>query len=111
MKNIAENNLIRFINISKKKNGLYANFKAKGIRGGTVFTASVCVDITSVDVDLSSDSSGCSAAWLAHLHGVQGDGGSNPLTQILFLLWSNPHIVSNHKLVTFSYQACHYPNL
>ena len=28
--------------------------------------------------------SGCSAAWLAHLHGVQGVGGSNPLTQILF---------------------------
>ncbi len=28
--------------------------------------------------------SGCSAAWLAHLHGVQGVGGSNPLTQISF---------------------------
>lgn len=28
--------------------------------------------------------SGCSAAWPAHLHGVQGVGGSNPLTQIPF---------------------------
>lgn len=55
MKNIAENNLIRFINISKKKNGLFANFKAKGIRGGTVFTASVSVDLGTVDVDVSND--------------------------------------------------------
>ncbi len=29
--------------------------------------------------------SGCSAAWLAHQHGVLGVGGSNPLTQIFFL--------------------------
>ena len=29
--------------------------------------------------------SGCSAAWLAHLHGVQVVGGSNPLTQIFCL--------------------------
>lgn len=28
-------------------------------------------------------SSGCGAAWPAHLHGVQGVGGSNPLTQTL----------------------------
>lgn len=27
--------------------------------------------------------SGCSAAWPAHLHGVQGVGGSNPLTQTI----------------------------
>lgn len=56
MKNIAENNLIRFINISKKKDGLCANFKAKGIRGGTVFTASVSVDLAAVEVDISNDS-------------------------------------------------------
>jgi hypothetical protein len=51
MKNIAENNLIRFINITKKKDGLFANFKAKGIRGGTLFSASIAVDISSANVD------------------------------------------------------------
>ena len=116
MKNIGENNLIRFINISKKKEGLFANFKVKGLKGGTSFNASISVDISAAEVD-AADSlekiieecarmasreykksefqfegltvyliliSGCSAAWLAHLHGVQGVGGSNPLTQILF---------------------------
>lgn len=52
MKNIAENNLIRFINISKKKGGIMiANFKAKGIRGGTTFSASISVDIAAAEVD------------------------------------------------------------
>jgi len=53
MKNIAENNLIRFINITKKKDGIFANFKAKGIKGGTVFAASIAVDIASAEVDPS----------------------------------------------------------
>lgn len=51
MKNIAENNLIRFINITKKKDGMFANFKAKGIRGGTSFAASISVDIAAAEVD------------------------------------------------------------
>lgn len=51
MTNLAENNLIRFINISKKKDGIFANFKAKGIRGGTVFTASISVDLAAAEVD------------------------------------------------------------
>lgn len=51
MKNLAENNLIRFINISKKKEGMFANFKVKGIRGGTSFSASLCVDISAAEVD------------------------------------------------------------
>lgn len=55
MKNIAENNLIRFINISKKKDGLFANFKVKGIKGGTSFSASISVDLSSVEVDISED--------------------------------------------------------
>ena len=29
--------------------------------------------------------SGCSAAWLARLHGVQEAAGSNPVTQISFI--------------------------
>lgn len=51
MTNLAENNLIRFINISKKKDGIFANYKAKGIRGGTVFTASISVDLAAAEVD------------------------------------------------------------
>ncbi len=55
MKNIAENNLIRFINITKKKDGIFANFKAKGIRAGVSFSASISVDISSVEIDISED--------------------------------------------------------
>ncbi len=53
MKNIAENNLIRFINITKKKDGLFANFKVKGLRGGTSFTASISVDLAAAEVESS----------------------------------------------------------
>lgn len=51
MKDLVENNLVRFKNISKKKNGIFANFKIKGIRGGTTFTASIAVDIDAAEVD------------------------------------------------------------
>ena len=51
MKHLAENNLIRFINLVRKKDGIFANFKAKGVRGGTVFTASISVDIAAAEVD------------------------------------------------------------
>lgn len=53
---IAENNLIRFINITRKKHGLFANFKVKGIRGGMSFSASVAIDISACDVDPAGDS-------------------------------------------------------
>ena len=39
--NLAENNLIRFINITKKKDGMFANFKVKGIKGGAALAASI----------------------------------------------------------------------
>ena len=55
MKNIAENNLIRFINISKKKDGIFANFKVKGIKGGASFSASISVDISAVEVNIAED--------------------------------------------------------
>lgn len=51
MKNLAENNLIRFINLTKKKEGLFANFKVKGIRGGVLFSASISVDLAAAEVD------------------------------------------------------------
>lgn len=50
MKNIAENNLVHFKNISKKKDGIFANFNVKGIRGGTLFSASISVDISAAEV-------------------------------------------------------------
>lgn len=51
MKSLVENNLVRFKNISKKKEGMFANFKVKGIRGGTTFTASIVVEIAAAEVD------------------------------------------------------------
>ena len=51
MNNIAENNLIRFKNITKKKDGLFANFSAKGIKGGMSFTATISIDIAEAEVD------------------------------------------------------------
>ncbi len=55
MKNLAENNLIRFVNVTQKKGILYANFRVKGIRNGVTFSASISVDLTALD--LSSEDS------------------------------------------------------
>ena len=55
MKNIVENNLIRFINITKKKDGLFVNFRVKGIKGGAAFSSSISVDVASANIDLSVD--------------------------------------------------------
>ncbi|MBI3508934.1 MAG: hypothetical protein HY069_04805 [Chlamydiia bacterium] len=51
MKNLSENNLIRFSNITKKKDAIFANFRVKGLRNGVVFSASISVDITSLDLN------------------------------------------------------------
>lgn len=50
MKDLSENNLIRFKNISRKKDSICANFKVKGIRSGVNFSASISVDISAADV-------------------------------------------------------------
>lgn len=50
MKDLAENNLVRFKNISKKKEAIFANFKVHGIRGGVTFAASISVDISAAEV-------------------------------------------------------------
>lgn len=50
MKDLAENNLIRFKNISRKKESMYANFKVTGIRAGVTFSASISVDISAAEV-------------------------------------------------------------
>lgn len=51
MKNLAENNLIRFSNITRKKDAIFANFRVKGLRNGVVFSASISVDITALDLN------------------------------------------------------------
>ena len=50
MTDLTENNLIRFKNISRKKDSIYANFKVKGMRAGVNFTASISVDISAAEV-------------------------------------------------------------
>jgi hypothetical protein len=50
MKDFAENNLIRFKNISKKKETMIANFKVKGLRNGVNFTASISVDLSAAEL-------------------------------------------------------------
>ena len=55
MNNLAENNVIRFTNIVRKKDAIYANFKVKGLRNGVVFSASISVDINSLELN-SGDS-------------------------------------------------------
>lgn len=51
MKDHAENNVIRFLNISRRKEGIFANFKVKGQKGGTTLSASISVDIAAAEVD------------------------------------------------------------
>ena len=51
MKSLSENFVVRFINITRKKDGMYANFKVKGIHGGAFVSASISVDITEAEVE------------------------------------------------------------
>lgn len=53
MADLAENYIVRFINIAKKKDGMFANFKVKGIKGGTTFSTSICVDLNAAEMDAS----------------------------------------------------------
>lgn len=48
--NIAENNLVRFISVSKKKEGLFANFRVKVVKGGATVSTSIAVDINQANV-------------------------------------------------------------
>lgn len=53
MNNLAENNIIRFTNVTRKKDAIFANFKVKGLRNGVVFSSSIAVDITALELDHS----------------------------------------------------------
>lgn len=50
MNNLAENNQIRFVNVSRKKEAIFANFKVKGLRNGVIFSMSIAVDLTALDL-------------------------------------------------------------
>ena len=50
MENLAENNVIRFTNITKKKDVLFANFKVKGIKNGVILSASISVDLSALEL-------------------------------------------------------------
>jgi len=50
MDDLTENNLIRFKNISRKKDSIFANFKVKGLRAGVNFSANIQVDISAAEV-------------------------------------------------------------
>lgn len=50
---LAENNVVRFMSIAKRKNGLFANFKVKGVKGGATFSSSIAVDVAQANVDAS----------------------------------------------------------
>lgn len=50
---LAENFVIRFINITRKKDGLHSNFRVKGIKNGVVVKASIAVELDAAGVDPS----------------------------------------------------------
>lgn len=50
METLIHQNLLRFKKISKRKNGLFADFFIKGVRNGTTFTASISVDLDAAEV-------------------------------------------------------------
>ncbi len=50
MDDLTENNVIRFKNISQKKDGLFANFSLKTIRNGVIVNASISVDISYLEL-------------------------------------------------------------
>ena len=50
---IEENNLVRFISITKKKDGLFANFRVKSMKGGATINSSISVDMNQANVSAS----------------------------------------------------------
>lgn len=50
MDDLTDNNIIRFKNISRKKDAIFANFKVTGLRTGVNFSANIQVDISAAEV-------------------------------------------------------------
>jgi len=49
MDNLKDNNLVKFRNVSRKKEAIYANFRVKGVKRGVVFNATIAVDISAAE--------------------------------------------------------------
>lgn len=50
MDDLVENQVIRFTNISKKKDTILANFKVKVLKNGVSFSSSISVDISTLEL-------------------------------------------------------------
>ena len=50
---IIDNNVIRFIGLKKKKDGLFAHFKVKGTKGGVDYMMTISVDVIAANLDPS----------------------------------------------------------
>lgn len=50
---LTENNLVRFISVTKKKDGIFANFRVKGMKGGATYSSTISVDVAQAEVDAS----------------------------------------------------------
>lgn len=53
MTDLSENYIVRFISIAKKKDGMFANFKVKGMKGGATFNTSISIDLNAAEMDPS----------------------------------------------------------
>lgn len=51
MADLTENNVIRFKNISRKKETMFANFKVSGVRAGVNISATIAVDFSAAQKD------------------------------------------------------------
>lgn len=52
MSDLTENNVIKFKNISKKKDGFFAHFQVKAEKNGVIISASLTVDISAHEFHL-----------------------------------------------------------
>lgn len=50
MKDISENSILRFKNLSQKKEGIFANFQVKVLKNGVAISATLSVDISSLEL-------------------------------------------------------------
>lgn len=53
MSDMSQHNVVRFISISKKKEGFFANFRVKGLLGGASFSSAISVDMMQTGLDLT----------------------------------------------------------
>ena len=47
---LAENHLVKFISITKKKGAFFVNFRVKGVKGGATYSSSISVDISQTEL-------------------------------------------------------------